>query len=347
MELNINTIEALKEAIERSSKIVITSHFNPDGDAMGAALGLHHALAAIGTSSTVITPNGFPDFLAWMPGASSIIRYAKQQQQAGEALQNADLIFCLDFNSFGRTELMQHELEKSTAQKVLIDHHPDPESIFDIAISHTEVSSTAELIYEVICAMYGAELINSTIAKCLLTGIITDTGSFSYACNRQRTFAIAGKLVAQGVNIDQIQSLIYNNFTESRLKMLGHCLSQNMRVFTVYKSAYISLSLNEQKAFNYQIGDTEGIVNYPLSIRDIAFSVLFVEGLNHVKVSLRSRGQFPVNKLAQEYYNGGGHTNAAGGKSFKPLAETIAQFEELITKIQDERLLQYRNECSV
>lgn len=343
MQIDSSTIEKLRLAISNAKGIVITTHHNPDGDAMGSALGLQLALNNMGIESNVVTPNGFPDFLTWLPGSKNITKYTREKEKASELIQKAQLIFCLDFNTNSRTELMHAELDKAKATKVLIDHHPNPDSNFDIQFSSTEVSSTAELVFEVTTALYGLQCINHNAAECLFTGIMTDTGSFSYACSRQRTFAIAGELIAKGVKVEQQQSLVFNNFSANRIRMVGNCLANKMKVMPKHKAAYITLSLDEQKEYNYQIGDTEGLVNFPLSIKGIAFSAIFVEREEFVKISLRSRGSFPVNEFAKKYYNGGGHTNAAGGKSFKSFDETIAEFEKLVAEIDDERLLNYKN----
>lgn len=343
MELDKTQIEQLRALIGCSDRIVITTHHNPDGDAIGSSLGLQHILSTMGVSSEVVTPNGIPEFLMWLPGAKNVTRYTRDRTKGSKLIQNAELLFCLDFNGYSRTELMKEELETSKAFKVLIDHHPNPQNGFNIAFSSTQVSSTAELVYEVATLLFGKNCLTKDAAECIFAGIMTDTGSFSYACNRPRTFAVASELLALGVKIDQQQSLIYNNFSEARMRMVGYCLAEKMKVFPKYKTAYIVLTIEEQKRFNHQIGDTEGLVNYPLSIKGIAFSALFIEREDFIKVSLRSRGTFPVNELSGKYYNGGGHTNAAGGKSFKPLDQTIAEFEQLIAQIDDERLMGYKN----
>lgn len=327
---DIQLLEKVRELISNSKRIVITTHHNPDGDAIGSVLGFYHALKAVGIDSIAVTPNGFPDFLSWLPGQSAVIRYSQQKEMVADIISSADLIFCLDFNGFRRTETMEKLLAESTAKKVLIDHHPDPESFFDYSFSFTEVSSTAELVYEVVEKLYGNEPISKDAAECLYVGIMTDTGSFSYACSRKRTFEIAGELVNKGVKVDVVQGLVYNNFSSNRMKLLGYCLAEKMKVFTEYRAAYIWLSREELNRFSHQNGDTEGFVNYPLSIKGIVFSVLFMENDGFIKVSLRSRGAFPVNEFSKKYYNGGGHTNAAGGKAFMSMAEAILQFEELL-----------------
>lgn len=332
LPLDQNILEELKSSILGSKNILITTHHNPDGDAIGSMLGLYHAFKEMGIDSNMVTPNGFPDFLSWMPESDKVVHFSKEKKRAETLLEQADLLFCLDFNGFRRVEDMSQALEKSPAKKVLIDHHPDPESPFQLIISYTEVSSTAELVYEVVEQMFGPKAINTESAVCLFAGIMTDTGSFSYACSRERTFQIAGKLIDKGVRVEQVQEQVYNNFSENRMRLLGFSLSERMKVLPEHKSAYIWLTKADLNQFKHQVGDTEGIVNYPLSIKGIVFSVLFTENDGFVKVSLRSRGDFAVNRFSQLYYQGGGHKNAAGGKSFMSMDKTIKKFEELLAK---------------
>lgn len=331
-----NKINELKTILDSAKSIVITTHHNPDGDAIGSVLGLYHILKNLGYPVTAITPNGFPEFLSWMPGSDQVVKYSEKKSKAIEFFLNADVIFCLDFNGFRRTEEMGDILLKANGKKVLIDHHPNPEKSFDILFSSTEVSSTAELVYEVVVASFNENAIPVDAAVCLYTGIMTDTGSFSYACSRGRTFQIAGDLIAKGVDVEKVQGLVYNNFSSDRMRLLGFSLSEKMKVFPEYKSAYISLTREELKQYKHKMGDTEGFVNLPLSIKGVVFSVLFVEHDSFVKVSLRSRGKFPVNLVSQKHFNGGGHTNAAGGKSFMSLSETEVYFENLIKTYSDE-----------
>ncbi len=329
-QMDKSQLDELKRTIEASPNIVITTHHNPDGDAIGSVLGLYHALKAVGVNSQMVTPNGFPDFLGWLPDADKIVHYSKDKKLVEDIFGKADLIFCLDFNGFKRVEDMAESLEKSPAKRVLIDHHPNPESQFNISISFTEVSSTAELIYEVIESLYTDKAITYSCAVCLYTGIMTDTGSFSYACSRERTFAIAGKLIAKGVNVEEVQGMVYNNFSENRMRLLGFSLAERMKVYPQHHAACIWLSRSDLNKFKHQVGDTEGFVNYPLSIKGIVFSILFTENEGFVKVSLRSRGNFAVNTFAKLYYQGGGHKNAAGGKAFMSIDQAVKQFEDLI-----------------
>lgn len=342
MMLNPQTVSQLRAAIERANRIVITAHHNPDGDALGSTLGLWHTLRNRAKDCTVLLPNGFPNFLAWMPGADSVVRYTHGADVAQRLLNEADIVFCLDFNTFARTEMMATALEQTPAFKVLVDHHPLPDSTFGIAFSYPEASSTCELVYELLFALYGAGCVGQDAALCLYTGIMTDTGSFCHACNSARTFQIAGELVATGIRVDKLHSLVFSNFSINRMRMMGHCLL-NKLVMLPHKTAYIALSMAEQEQFSYQVGDTEGLVNYPLSIKGVAFSALFVERPDFVKVSLRSRGEFPVNEFSAKHYNGGGHMNAAGGKSYRSFAETLEHFEQQVKELDDLRLLNFKN----
>jgi len=325
-----------KNLLDSSKRIVITTHHNPDGDAVGSALGLYHALNSFGYPVTVVTPNGFPEFLSWIPGTEQVVRYSDQKSNAVSSILNADTIICLDFNGFKRTEEMGDVLMRANGKKILIDHHPMPEDNFDLQFSYTEVSSTAELVYEILTSCFAHDIVNTNAAICLFVGIMTDTGSFSYACSRGRTFQIAGELISKGVDVEKVQGAVYNNFSTDRMRLMGFSLNEKMKVFPEYKSAYISLTKEDLKQFKHKMGDTEGFVNLPLSIKGIVFSVLFVEHDTFVKISLRSRGSFPVNVVSQKHFNGGGHINAAGGKTFMSLAETEVFFENLLKTYSSE-----------
>lgn len=326
----------IKDLLQTKGLIVITSHHNPDGDAIGSILGLHHILKAMGIESAMVMPNEIPDFLAWLPSCNDVVRYSKQEKKAKALLENAEVLFALDYNGTARLEKMEKDFQNSKAKKILIDHHPFPESSFDFYLSDTSVSSTAELVYEFALKIDAESFINFNSAICLFTGIMTDTGSFSYACSAPRTFEIVAKLIALGVKVEEVQQQVYNNFSEDRMRLMGHALTSKMKVFPEFQAAYISLSREELKQFHYRIGDTEGIVNLPLSIKNVVFSALFVESTDFVKVSLRSVGNFPVNKVSKEFFNGGGHTNAAGGKSFATMSETESKFMEALNQYKEQ-----------
>jgi phosphoesterase RecJ-like protein len=330
---NINIIRDLVKAKER---IVITSHHNPDGDAIGSILGLFHMLKSMGIAATMIIPNDIPDFLTWLPESKKVVRYSKSKEAAIELIKTAEVIFSLDYNASSRLEGMKNCFDQSDAVKILIDHHPFPEEAFQWALSETQASSTAELIYEFAVLLNAEEHINFDAASSIYAGIMTDTGSFSYACSYPRTFEIVAKLISKGVKVETAQQQVYNNFSESRMRLLGYSLESKMKVFPEFRSAYIALTHEELKRFKYRIGDTEGLVNYPLSIKNIIFSALFVENKDFVKVSLRSVGSFPANKICEEHFNGGGHTNAAGGKSFATMGETETKFTEILKQYEKE-----------
>ncbi len=330
LKSDVKKVQEFKNILDSSKSIVLTTHHNPDGDAVGSILGLFHALKSKGYPVIAVTPNGFPEFLTWMPGTDKVIKYSDQKIIAVESILNADTIICLDFNGFKRTEEMGEYLLQSRGRKILIDHHPNPENQFDIQFSFTEVSSTCELVYEVLSNAFSNDIVSTDCAICLFVGIMTDTGSFSYACSRGRTFKVAGELISKGVDVEMIQGLVYNNFSAERMRLMGFSLNEKMKIFPEFKAAYISLTKEELKRFKNKMGDTEGFVNLPLAIKGIVFSVLFVEHDSFVKVSLRSRGTFPVNEVSQKHFNGGGHTNAAGGKAFMSLSQAENYFEDML-----------------
>jgi phosphoesterase RecJ-like protein len=326
----------IKNLRKANGKIVITSHHNPDGDAIGSMLGLYFILKEIGVDSYMIIPNGIPDYLMWLPGAKEIIIYSKNKKVSKRIIKDAQILFALDYNGLSRLEDMSDYFKNATGSKILIDHHPNPENSFDYYLSDVTASSTSELIFRFAKMLKSEKIVNFNSAICIFTGILTDTGSFSYAISSPKTFNIVSKLIARGVNIDLVQKEVYNNYSEGRMRLLGHSLVNRMKVFPDYNAAFISLTRAELNSFDYKIGDTESLVNYPLSIKNIVFSALFIENTNFVKVSLRSRGDFPVNKVSQEYFQGGGHVNAAGGKSFASLDDTEKVFLEIIEKYKKE-----------
>jgi phosphoesterase RecJ-like protein len=326
----------LKERIARSENIVIFGHVNPDGDAIGSSLGLYHYLKNKGKKTTVVMPNDFPGFLKWIPGANEIVDFEKQKAVVTELLIAADIIFYCDFNDLKRIRALSDIKAEIRAYKVMIDHHPQPTGFADIEFSDTSVSSASELVYEVILEMGDSGLIDSDAANSILTGIITDTGLFHHNSENPRVFEVVAGLIRAGGDKEKVINEVYNTFTNNRLRLLGSSLYNGMQVFTEYGSAYIVITLEDQKKFDYQIGDSEGHVNWPLSIDEVNFSALFIEKDDYVKASFRSKGSFDVNVFAREHYNGGGHKKAAGGKSYKPLNKTIEEFVSLIKKYKKE-----------
>jgi bifunctional oligoribonuclease and PAP phosphatase NrnA len=330
--LNSLSIEKAGKLLQdKDLPVCIITHMNPDGDAIGSSLGLYLWLCNAGFSQVeVIVPNPYPVFLQWMKGNERVINALYKPHKANRIINNANVIFCLDFNGLSRADKLGEYASGSKAARILIDHHPQPENEFDVVFSDTASSSTAELVYEFIHAMNGDRFMDRFVAECLYAGIVTDTGSFSYGCNGPRTFEITAGLIALGVDGAGIHQKIYSTYSANRLRLLGHCLSERLVVMEDHHTAYISLSKEDLKRFHYQVGDTEGVVNYAMSIENIHLAALFVENTDHVRISFRSAGKADVNVFARKFFNGGGHQNAAGGKCFDSLSETLLRFESLI-----------------
>jgi phosphoesterase RecJ-like protein len=326
----------LKKVLAPPFRVALLTHINPDGDAIGSLLGFYWYLVKKGCRVCMAVPNDFPQFLDWMDGADQILVFSKQGNKVREELQKADMVFYLDFNEPGRLGEMQQVLEGLDVTTILVDHHPEPECKADHIFSVQEASSTAELVYRLIEGLEDVGLIDTVIATCLYVGIMTDTGCFSFNSSQPRTFEIVGELLLRGIDKDRIFSQVYNNYSEDRMRLLGYCLEQKLIVMPENRTAYISLTRDELNRFNHARGDTEGFVNYPFSISNIRISVLFIERDDHIKISFRSKGDFPINAFAAKFFNGGGHRNAAGGESYEGLAVTIKKFENLIGQYSDE-----------
>ncbi|MBP8945615.1 MAG: bifunctional oligoribonuclease/PAP phosphatase NrnA [Paludibacteraceae bacterium] len=318
-------IEKVYKAINEVDKIAILVHVDPDGDAIGAALGLWHYLMTIEKEPVVISPTSFPNFLSWMPGSKQILIYENDKTSVEKALASAELIFGVDFNDRRRLEKMSEFVSKILVPTILIDHHLQPEKFAKITISYPEISSTSELIFRLICRMGDFSKINLACAECIYTGMMTDTGNFTYNSNDPEIYIIISELIKIGIDKDEIYRKVFNTYSENRLKLLGYCLYKKMKIFSTYRTAIISLSQQELIAFNYTNGDAEGFVNIPLSIEGIDFSVLLREEKDKIKISLRSQGNFPANKVAADLFGGGGHLNAAGAESYTSLEETEKQ----------------------
>ncbi|MCF8228158.1 MAG: DHH family phosphoesterase [Bacteroidales bacterium] len=329
-----------RERVKQAKRIAICSHTNPDGDAIGSSLGLYHALKTIHNGEIrILIPNDFPAFLKWLPAAEEIVICEESKQEAGEIILGADLIFCLDFNDISRTEQCSEALQKTGAEKILIDHHPNPKQQFDLLYSTTSTSSTAELVYGFIKSFGLPSMLNSESAQSIYTGIMTDTGSFSYLCNYESTYLAVADLIKAGVDAEQLHRLVYDTYSADRLRLLGFCLSERLKILKEYHTAYIYLYQKDLERFNYQVGDIEGVVNYPLSIEEIHFALLFREQDGKVRISMRSKGSFPVNDFARKHFIGGGHKNAAGADSLLSLDKSLEKFEQLLP--------QYKMELSV
>lgn len=334
LQANIDKVETY---FERAEKIVIVTHISPDGDAIGSSLGLFHFLNSQGKTTHIIVPNAFPDFLRWMPGAKDIVRYDKYKEFADKLLNEADVICCLDFNALSRIGDMAQSVADAPGRKVMIDHHLDPEPFCRITISHPQISSTSELVFRLICRMGCFDDISFEGAECIYTGMMTDTGGFTYNSNNREIYFIISELLSKGIDKDEIYRKVFNTYSEGRLRLMGYVLYEKMQVFPQFRAALIWLTKNEQNRFHYVKGDTEGFVNIPLQIKGICFSAFLREDTekNMIKISLRSVGQFPCNKVATEFFNGGGHLNASGGEFYGNMNEAIEVFKQALVKYED------------
>ena len=333
--MNEKDIQAIKELLASPKKIAIIPHRSPDGDAMGSTLGLYHFLLKMNHQPVVIAPNDFPNFLAWMPASDSVLVYENDRVATTQILQEAEMVFTLDFNALHRTGEMEQVLNKLAVPMIMIDHHQLPDTYATFTYSDTTFGSTCEMIYNFIVFLNQKSLIDKTIATCLYTGILTDSGGFRFPKTTGTTHRIVADFIDLGVENTEIPNLLFDNNSYDRLQLLGRAL-QNMKVITEHKTSYITLSQKELDEFNYVKGDTEGIVNYGLTIKGIIFAAIFIEHRdeNIIKISFRSQGDFDVNQFAREHFQGGGHTNAAGGKSNLSLADTITKFEKLLLEIK-------------
>lgn len=339
----MENLPALKSLLDSPQKVVIVTHFKPDADALGSSLGLAGFLRAKKHEVDVISPSDYPDFLSWMHGAESVIALSKNSstplQKAREAIQNADLIFCLDFSSLNRINELGELVRIAKAKKILIDHHLEPETFADFILWDVASASTAQLILRLIHLLEEKRRISAPIANCLYAGLMTDTGGFRHNNTTQREFQVAEELVGLGANPSEVARLIYDNNSLDRLRLMGYVLGEKLTVLPGYNTAYIALSENELKRFDIQTGDTEGLVNYGLSIKNVRLSVLMYDRKEEIKISFRSLGDFSVNDLARKHFEGGGHKNASGGSSKLGLEKTLEKFlsilpeyKELLTK---------------
>ena len=330
-------VDHVEKWFEKADKIVIVSHVSPDGDAIGSSLGLYHFLTSQDKNVHVIVPNAFPDFLKWMPGAKDIIQYNRYKDFADKLIQEADVICCLDFNVLSRIDEMEEAVKNAPGRKMLVDHHLYPGDFAKILISHPGISSTSELVFRLICQLGNFSDISKEGAECIYTGMMTDTGGFTFNSNNREIYLIIGELLSKGIDKDEIYRNVYNNNSEGRLRLQGYVLYEKMQLYPQFKSALIPLSREEQKRFQYAKGDTEGLVNIPLSVKDICFSAFLREDTEKdmIKISLRSVGTFPCNQVAAEFFNGGGHLNASGGEYYGKLEDAIALFKQALIKYED------------
>ncbi|MFT7436052.1 MAG: phosphoesterase RecJ-like protein [Psychromonas sp.] len=328
------------DLLSSPKKIVLTAHSNPDGDAFGSSLGLLALLTQLNHEVQVISPSGHADYIGWMPGTEKILNYQENKLAAANYVAEADLIFCLDFSSLGRLADMEALIKESKAPKVMIDHHQRPEDFADYVFWNEKAAATCELIYLLIELLGFASLVNKDVATCLYTGILTDTGSFRFDSTSKQVHRIAGELINKGINPNSINRKLFDQNTLDRVKFLGYALNEKLIYLEEYRVAYLFFSREELNRFNSKQGDTEGLVNYGLSISGAVMSVIFTEREDMVKMSFRSVDDFSVSEFANAHFSGGGHKNASGGRSLEPLDATVSKFLELLPDYKEKLLAQ-------
>ena len=329
--MSLQDISEIKQLLSKPKKIVIVPHKNPDGDAVGSTLALLHYLLMLDHNAVSIAPNDYPDFLKWLPKQDSILKYDTDQTESDELINTAEIIFTLDFNALHRTGNMESVLESSNAIKIMIDHHQQPDGYAKYTFSDVSMSSTCEMVYHFLNKLDALDKINQDLATCLYVGIMTDTGSFRFRSTTSTTHKVIADLIDKGADNTKIHNNVYDTNSFNRLQLLA-CALSNLNVLPEYRAAYITLSQDELQKQDYKKGDTEGFVNYALSLDNIILAAIFIEDKQQgiIKISLRSKGDFSVNELSRAHFEGGGHTNAAGGKSDSSMEETVEKFISIL-----------------
>jgi len=329
----MQAIEGIFGELATPKKVVITMHQKPDGDAMGSSLGLYHFLTQLGHTVTVISPTNWASFLNWMPACNKVIDYEKNKERSAGLINEADWLFCLDFNTLSRTKNMETLLLNAPGQRILIDHHQQPQvEVFTYGVSDTSKSSTAEMVYDFIIASGKDSLIDSNVAECIYAGVMTDSGSFRFPSTTANVHKLVAFLKEKGLQHSKVHEAIYDNFSENRIRFVGNVLLNRMQIFYEYNTALISIPQSDLIKYDIKTGDTEGLVNYPLSIEGIRLAAIIIDRGEERKSSFRSKGNFDVNTFARKYFNGGGHFNAAGGFS----TQTLEENEELFIRAMKE-----------
>ena len=339
MELSKERIESLRELLAPANrKIVIVAHTNPDGDAVGSSLAWAEVRRGMGHEVTCIVPNKYPYFLDWMQGIEEVVVFKNDTEgRAARAIADADILFCLDFNAVSRLEILSETIgANTTARRVLIDHHLSPDGHFDLSFSYPDSSSTCFLVYSIIEALFGTDAITRQMAEALYVGIMTDTGNFAFSHLTPELFRAVAALAETGIRIPEIYNNVYNAYTEGRARLFGYAINRKMNLIEDGTVAYMSLMENEMRRFQFQQGDSEGFVNYALTIKKVKMSAMFLAHRKFIRISLRSRGDVDVNLFARRYFNGGGHKNAAGGKSFLTMQETIDHYVRSVREFAEE-----------
>ncbi len=331
----MKNISLLKSLLSVPKDIVITSHRNPDGDAIGSSLATYLYLQKLGHTVTVIFPSEYPDFVSWMPDAEKIMIYDIEPEKSEDITKRADIIFCLDYNSLDRIDKLGEVIQKlPDSTLVMIDHHLFPDIQAEFQISEPKASSTCELIYDFIEMMDDKSKMDVDIAECIYTGILTDTGSFKYSTS-PKLFRIASSLLEAGVDDNKLQDVIFNSQSEKHLRLLGHCLNNRLEILSEYKTGIIWLTRDDYDRFDIQRGDTEGIVNFLLKLKEVKIAAFITEQPTIVKLSLRSKGDISVQEIAQKHFKGGGHKNASGGSSYSTLRGTINKLKQILPQYKE------------
>jgi phosphoesterase RecJ-like protein len=344
----MQNLDELKDLISTPKKVVITTHHKPDADALGSSLALWGYLKKKKHDVKVITPTDYPSFLNWMNGNDEVIVFSEaNEQRSKQLIKDADLIFCLDFSALSRINELGEMIGNAKAKKVLIDHHLEPENFADLNFSDISAAATAVLIYKLIVGMGDRSLLDTCIGECIYAGIMTDTGSFRHPSTNREVHLIIAELINLAVDISKIHRLIYDNNTEIKLRFLGYSLLYKLKVLPELYTAYISISADELKRFDSQTGDTEGLVNYALSVEKVMVAAVIIEREDGVKISFRSKGEFSVSEFARKHFEGGGHRNASGGKSQLSLEETVKKFVEILPQYKEELYQNFKIEKSI
>jgi len=330
------TLEALKEELTEPKHIVVTTHHKPDGDALGSSLAMYHWLKAKNHNVQVIVPSDFPTFLDWMPGREDARIYTEDKEANDAQINQAELIFCLDFNGLARIHAMEEAVKNAGGKKIMIDHHLEPDGFDDFRHWDSRAVATAQLVYDFITeVMNDRQAMTAEIATCLYTGIMTDSGSFRFHNTTPRVHEIAADLITLGARNWEIHDWVYNSYSEDRMKFLGFCLLNRLEVLHEYRTALFSISRQDLNQFQITTGDTDGLVNYALAIRGMKLAALIIDRTEQVKLSLRSIGDFPCNEVCKRYFNGGGHRNAAGGNANEPLADVVKKFKSILPEYSE------------
>lgn len=339
----MHKLESLKELLDTPKKVIITTHYKPDADALGSSLGLASYLKKKGHQVNVISPSDYPEFLYWMDGHEEVINYeAKNEKKSAELIDKADIIFCLDFNNLYRINKLGVMVGESSAAKVLIDHHLEPEQFADYELWSSKAAATAELVYELIIKFNDRQYIDQNIAESLYAGIMTDTGQFKHPNTTKNVHLVTADLIGFGANVAKVGRYIYDNNSIERLKFTGYALSRKLKVLKNLRTAFFWISAEDLKKYKSKTGDTEGLVNYALSLKGIVFSAVIIERPDTIRLSLRSKGEFSVNDFAKDHFKGGGHPNAAGGISDLNLEETVEKFERIVKNYEKQLNINFK-----